>query len=227
MSWQGSAGATFRFVPALHEPGARTVLGSSYADGGEQQARAIIHDLVAAPATALHIATKLARHFVADDPPPALVQRLADTFARTGGDLTSVYRELVASPEAWQPARAKFKSPWDWAISSLRALGRREMAPTQAANLMNQLGQPVWRPGSPAGYADIAATWAAPDALMRRVEMAQRLASRRATQRRAALWRRACCPARVSEATQTPSPAPRVAARRWRCCWSRPEFLRR
>ena len=167
---------TFRFVPALHEPGPRTILGRTYAEGGEEQARAVIHDLAAAPATALHIATKLARHFVSDDPPPALVQRLADTFARTSGDLTSVYRELVASPEAWQSASGKFKSPWDWSISSLRALGRRGLAPAPAANLMTQLGQPVWRPGSPAGYNDMAPTWAAPDALMRRVEVAQRLA---------------------------------------------------
>ena len=171
-----AGGATFRFVPALHEPGSRTILGKTYPDGGEAQARSVIHDLVAAPATALHISRKLARHFVADDPPQALVQRLADTFSRTGGDLKSVYRELIASPEAWQPATAKFKSPWDWAVSSLRALGRRDMAPMQAANLLTQLGQPVWRPGSPAGYSDTAAAWAAPDALMRRVEVAQRLA---------------------------------------------------
>ena len=170
--------ATFRFVRALHEPGARTVLGRSYADNGEQQGRAILHDLVTAPATARHIATKLARHFVADDPPPALVQRLADTFTRTGGDLVSVYTELVASPEAWLPAQAKFKSPWEWGISSLRAVGRHEMPAMQAINLMNQLGQPVWRPGSPAGYGDLSGTWAAPDALIRRVEMAQRFAER-------------------------------------------------
>jgi uncharacterized protein (DUF1800 family) len=170
------AQATFRFVPALHEPGARTVLGRTYVDGGEQQARAILHDLVLEPATARHIAAQLARHFVADDPPPALVQRLADTFSTTGGDLPSLYRALITAPEAWQPAQAKFKSPWDWGVSSLRALGRREMPPMQAVQLMNQLGQPVWRPGSPAGYADVALTWAAPDALLRRVEAAQRLA---------------------------------------------------
>ncbi|MES2581244.1 MAG: DUF1800 domain-containing protein [Pseudomonadota bacterium] len=170
------AESSFRFVRALHEPGTRTVLGRSYADSGEQQARNILHDLVTAPATARHIATKLARHFVADDPPPALVQRLADTFARTDGDLASVYRELVASPEAWLPAQSKFKSPWEWSISSLRAVGRREMPAMQAINTMNQLGQPIWRPGSPAGYADVAGTWAAPNALIRRVETAQRLA---------------------------------------------------
>ncbi len=169
-------GATHRFVPALHEPGPRTLLGKVYADDGEGQALAMIRDLVAAPATALHVARKLARHFVADDPPQALVQRLADTFGRTGGDLLSVYRALIESPEVWQAATPKFKSPWDWSISSLRALGRRTVSPTQATALLTQLGQPVWRPGSPAGYSDTAATWAAPDALMRRVEVAQRLA---------------------------------------------------
>ena len=152
------------------------MLGRSYADAGEQQARAIIHDLVTSPATARHLAHKLARHFVADEPPSELVQRLADTFERTGGDLPSMYRELLASKQAWQPDSAKFKSPWEWSISSLRALGRQEIPAAQAANLMNQLGQPVWRPRSPAGYDDVTATWAAPDALLRRVEVAQRIA---------------------------------------------------
>ncbi|MBK8768018.1 MAG: DUF1800 domain-containing protein, partial [Burkholderiaceae bacterium] len=168
---------TFRFVPALHEPGARTVLGRSYADEGEQQARAIIHDLITAPATARHLALKLARHFIADDPPAELVQRLAQTFTRTGGDLPSLYRDLVAAPQAWRSENVKFKSPWEWAISGLRALGRQELPSAQAVNLMNQLGQPVWRPGSPAGYDDRVATWAAPDALLRRVEVAQRIAA--------------------------------------------------
>ncbi len=167
------AAETFRFAPALHEPGPRTVLGRSFAEGGEQQARDILHHLATSPATARHIARKLARHFVADDPPRALMERLAATFSRTGGDLPSLYRELVAAPEAWQPGGAKFKSPWDWAISTYRALGRSEVP----SGLMNQLGQPVWRPGSPAGYDDGAATWAAPDALLRRVEVAQRIAT--------------------------------------------------
>jgi len=174
---QAQAPAAFRFAPAMHEPGRRTVLGRAYPEGGEEQARAILHDLAMAPATAQHIATKLARHFVADDPPPALVRRLADTFLRSGGDLAAVYRDLVAAPEAWNADAPKFKSPWDWALSSLRALGRRELPGQQAANLMNQLGQPVWNPGSPAGFGDIAGAWAAPDALVRRVEMAQRLAA--------------------------------------------------
>lgn len=173
----GRVATTHRYVAAMHEPGPRTILGRSYPDDGEQQARAVIRDLALASATGRHIALKLARHFVADEPPAALVQRLADRFARSGGDLPSVYRALIDSPEAWAAPNAKFKSPWDWAISGLRALGRQELPPQQAVNLMNQLGQPVWRPGSPAGYDDAGAAWAAPDALLRRVEVAQRLAT--------------------------------------------------
>lgn len=167
----------FQFRAALHEPGGRTVLGRSYTQPGEQQARAILVDIAAQPATARHIATKLARHFVADDPPPALVDRLAAAFQRSSGDLPTVYRALVESPEVWTARNGKFKTPWDWTVSSMRALGRHELKGAQAAQLLTQLGQPVWRPGSPAGYDDVAGSWAAPDALVRRVELAQRLAS--------------------------------------------------
>ncbi|MEJ8853344.1 DUF1800 domain-containing protein [Variovorax robiniae] len=166
----------FQFRPALHEPGPRTLLGRRYPEGGEAQGLAILRDLAASPATARHVATKLARHFVADAPPPALVDRLAAAFLRSSGDLPTVYRVLVESPESWNAGPAKFKTPWDWTVSSLRGLGRHELKAAQGAQLLNQLGQPVWRPGSPAGYDDIAASWAAPDALVRRVELAQRLA---------------------------------------------------
>jgi uncharacterized protein (DUF1800 family) len=166
----------FVYRPMVHEPGSRTIIGKTYADDGEGQARAVLHDLATSPATARHIATKLARHFVADDPPPALVDRLSGAFLRSGGDLPTLYRALVEAPETWGVATSKFKSPWDWSVSALRALGRRDIGKIDAAPMLNQLGQPVWRPGSPAGYDDIAATWAAPDALMRRVELAQRFA---------------------------------------------------
>jgi uncharacterized protein (DUF1800 family) len=222
-----ATGATFRFVPTLHEPGARTILGRTYAEGGEEQARAVIHDLVTAPATALHIAGKLARHFVADDPPPALVQRLAETFTRTGGELTGVYRELLASPEAWQSASAKFKSPWDWSISSLRALGRREVAAKPAAELMTQLGQPVWRPGSPAGYSDLSSTWAAPDALMRRVEVAQRLAQEAGDALDARRLAPRVLPGTLSEATAAAIARAESGGTALALLLVSPEFLRR
>lgn len=173
----GDPGA-FGFAAVMHEPGTRTVLGRRYAQDGEAQGRAILDDLATHPATATHIATKLARHFAGDEPPPALVSRLATTFQRTGGDLPALYRVLIEAPETWAPAPVKFKTPWEWSISALRGVGTRELPGPAAAGLFNQLGQPVWRPGSPAGWDDIAASWAGPDALVRRVEAAERLASR-------------------------------------------------
>jgi uncharacterized protein (DUF1800 family) len=176
----GSAANGFQFQPLVHEPGARRVLGHTYAEGGEVQARAILADLARAPATSRHIARKLARHFVADDPPAAVVDRLAEAFRRSDGALAAVYQALIESPEAWRPEPAKFKSPWDWVISGQRALGASEVDGPAFSLLMQQLGQPVWRPGSPAGFDDLGATWAAPDALVRRVEAAQRMAMRAA-----------------------------------------------
>jgi len=169
---------SFVFRPALHEPGTRTIMGRRYDEPGEQQALAILHDLANSPATAKHIGMKLARHFVADNPPPGVSERLADAFERSGGDLPSVYHALIAMPEAWAPQAVKFKTPWEWAISSMRGLGWQNLGNQQSAPIFTQLGQPVWRPGSPAGYDDIAASWAAPDALVRRVEVAQRFAAR-------------------------------------------------
>lgn len=166
------------FVDALHEPGKRMIVGRSYTQNGAEALDAILSDLATHPATARHIATKLARHFVADNPPPTLVQRLEANFLKTGGDLAALYRTLIEAPESWTGSGAKFKNPWEWTISALRALGveaipGREQA---AVALFNQMGQPVWKPGSPKGYGDIAADWAGPAGLMRRVETAGRFA---------------------------------------------------
>ncbi|MBB1634651.1 DUF1800 family protein [Cupriavidus sp. UME77] len=168
----------FQFRARVHEPGTRTILGRSYPQQGEAQALAVLHDLAQSEATANHLATKLVRHFVSDAPPPALVARLSQAYLRSGGALPEMYRALVQSPEAWASEPAKFKTPWEWTLSSLRGLGLREAGALHFAPMLTQLGQPVWRPGSPAGYDDIAASWAAPDALVRRVELAQRLAAR-------------------------------------------------
>ena len=167
----------FAFRPGQHEPGVRTIFGTRYPQDGEAQARAALMDFAQAPATATHIATKLARHFAGDEPPPAMIARLADSFTRSKGDLPTVYQTLVASPEAWVPMPTKFKTPWEWTISSLRGLGYRKIGTIQVAALQTQLGQRVWKPGAPAGWGDVAATWAGSDALMRRVEIAQRLAA--------------------------------------------------
>ncbi|MDX1915705.1 MAG: DUF1800 domain-containing protein [Methylophilus sp.] len=165
----------FVYRPFIHEPGSRNILGKSYAQNHMAQAEAVLNDLAIAPATATHIATKLARHFVSDQPPASLIDKLAQSFLKSGGNLNQVYRALIESPEAWQAAPAKFKTPWEWFVSSARALGKNKLEGLNVAQILNQLGQPLWRPGSPAGYDDIAESWAAPNALLRRVEMAQRL----------------------------------------------------
>ncbi len=168
----------FQFAGLIHEPGDRMIMGRRYGQQGEAQARSILLDLASNPATARHIATKLARHFAGDEPPAAMVGRLAEAYLKSGGDLPTVYRALVESPEAWVPQPVKFKTPWEWSVSALRALDQRDIQPQMAAQLLNQLGEPTWKPGSPAGYDDIAASWAAPEALMRRVEIAGRLSAR-------------------------------------------------
>ena len=133
----------------------------------------------------------------------------------------------MASAEAWQPSTVKFKSPWDWSISSLRALGRRSMPPTQASNLMTQLGQPVWRPGSPAGYNDSAASWAAPDALMRRVEVAQRFAQQAGHAIDARSLAPRVLPGALTEATAAAIARAESAGTALALLLVSPEFLRR
>lgn len=165
----------FAFRPALHEPGSRSMMGKNYNQTGKMQAEAVLADLATSPATATHVATKLVRHFVSDTPPAHLVDKLTKVFLQDGGNLSSVYRVLIEAPESWQPAPAKFKTPWEWVISCLRVLGRQNLDNINIAQIMNQLGQPTWKPGSPAGFDDIADTWAAPNALLRRIELAQRL----------------------------------------------------
>jgi uncharacterized protein (DUF1800 family) len=164
------------FVAPAHEPGARRVLGRSYAEGGAEQARTILRDLAAHPATARHIATKLARHFAGDTPPRALVARLETDFLRSGGDLASLTRTLIGSPEAWVPQPVKFRAPVEWLIAALRLTGNTRIPAERLVGAMTELGQVPWCAPSPAGYDDIAASWAGPDALVRRVELAERIA---------------------------------------------------
>lgn len=167
------------FAEALHEPGARTILGKTYPEGGGEQAKAMLADLARRPATARHIATKLARHFIADNPPPSAITRIEQAYITSDGDLPTIYRALITSPEVWAAETVKFRNPWDWTVASLRATGLKQLPDRQAAaGLLQQLGQPIWRPGSPAGWGDTAPDWAGPGALMTRVEVAQQLASR-------------------------------------------------
>lgn len=172
---QGGAGE-FAFVPQLHEPGARMILGNRFAEGGAEQARSVLAMLAVHPATARHVATKLSRHFAADDPPPQMVARIEQAFLKSGGDLPTVYRAVIDSPEAWNAAAPKFRTPWDWTVASLRAIAADTIEPMVAVATLKQLGQPVWQPPSPSGWDDDTASWAGPDALVRRVEVAQRIA---------------------------------------------------
>ncbi|MEQ9661863.1 MAG: DUF1800 domain-containing protein [Parasphingopyxis sp.] len=167
-----AAPGSFAFAPELHEPGVRRIMGQSYDQAGAAQARAVLRDLARHPSTARHLATKLARHFAGDEPPPALIDRLASAYRSNDGDLSAVYRALIASPEAWVEQPVKFKTPWEWQVSASRALGQDALPDTNVTRLFTQLGQPVWESGSPAGYDDLAGPWAVPDALVRRVERA-------------------------------------------------------
>ncbi|WP_156843219.1 DUF1800 domain-containing protein [Novosphingobium aquimarinum] len=174
--FQKTAGANgrFGFAAARHEPGARTFMGKTYGQSGEDQALAILRDVAASRATAIHLATKLARHFTGDEPEPALVTRLAESFHQSGGHLPTVYRTLIEAPEPGEGI-GKFKSPWDWTISTLRAIGK---VPDQTDRSFERTlwlnGQPVWRPGSPNGFGDLDADWASPSALIQRLETASR-----------------------------------------------------
>src|SRR5581483_5332856 len=114
-------GGEFSFNPRLHEPGAQKVLGKSYEQEGVEQGRAVLRDLAAHPATATHIATRLASYFVADTPPPTLVERMAKTFVDTSGDLKEVAKTMVTAPEAWSEPPAKLKRPSEWVVSMVRA----------------------------------------------------------------------------------------------------------
>lgn len=165
----------FLFRPQLHEPGDKTVLGKHYGegrDGGLGQGLAVLSDCAQHPATARHIATKLARHFVADDPPTGLVHRLAEAFHASGGDLPTLYRALIEAPEAWTAGLTKLKTPADYLISCYRGLGLPPLTGKAAAGSFEQLGQRLFTPGSPAGWPDRSADWDGASALLKRIEWA-------------------------------------------------------
>jgi uncharacterized protein (DUF1800 family) len=169
-------GGEFEFNPRMHQPGAQTVIGRSYPDAGLQQGRAVLAALARHPATASHVAAKLARHFVADEPPPALVERLAKRFLATQGDLKEVAKAMVAAPEAWEAPRARLKRPGEWVVGMLRAVGVTppDIGPVMQAH--NLLGEPLWRPPAPNGFADESAPWL--DGLTQRLDIANQFARR-------------------------------------------------
>lgn len=190
------------FVALAHEPGARKIMGRTYAASESKQALAILDDLAAHPSTARFIATKLARHFAGDTPPPTLVERLEADFLHSGGDLASLTRTLIAAPEVWVPGPVKFRTPFEWLIATLRLTGAETLERRRIVGALTELGQVPWRAPSPAGYDDVAGSWAGPDALLRRVELAERIA-RDAPTEGVVARAQAAFPGALSDATRT------------------------
>ncbi|MHB8528692.1 MAG: DUF1800 domain-containing protein [Caulobacteraceae bacterium] len=166
----------FVFRPMAHEPGARTIMGRRYPEGGQEQALAVMKDLAASPHTAHHLSVKLARHFVADDPPPRLVARLRASYLASRGDLGEVARTLVRSPEAWDPAAEKFKRPYEFMVSAWRAAGVAPDDIAKVAPVMTAMGQKPFSAPSPKGWSEAAQDWCAPDAVIKRMAWSEALA---------------------------------------------------
>jgi uncharacterized protein (DUF1800 family) len=152
-------GGEFLYFPRLHEPGRETVLGKAYSDIGVEQGRAVLADLARHPATAEHVASKLARHFIADEPPPALIEVLKKTFLDTDGDLLQVSKALVMAPESWSPTQAKIKRPSEWMVAFIRAAGFNKGDVRRMVPALNRLGEPLWRPAAPKGFGDANDDW--------------------------------------------------------------------
>jgi len=224
-----AAGEPGRFVfrPEMHEPGAKVVLGRRYPDSGFDQGVAVLRDLARQRATARFIATKLARHFIADEPPAGAVERLADAYQRSGGDLSTVYRALIDSGEAWGPPLAKYKTPSDYVISTYRGLslpadaGRAPLAPFEV------LGQRTWQPGSPAGWPDRSADWDGAAALLKRIQWAEAVGARLGSRSDAPQLAPELLGATLSETTRVAVSHAASAAQATTLLLAAPEFMRR
>jgi uncharacterized protein (DUF1800 family) len=169
---------TFVFNANAHEPGPQQVLGKTYAEGGIGQGEAVLLDIARHPSTAKFIATKFVRHFVADDPPPALVARMQDVFTRTDGDLKALAIALVDSDDAWSAPVSKMRSPYEFLVATGRLFARVPEDPGQYLGGLNVLGQPLWSPAGPNGFPDTNAAWAAPEGMKLRLDIASQVASR-------------------------------------------------
>jgi uncharacterized protein (DUF1800 family) len=169
---------SFVFNANAHQPGAQRLLGKIYEDNGVAQGEAALADIARHPSTAKFIAAKFARHFVADDPPPALVARLQDGFRKSDGDLRALTVALLDSDEAWQAPLTKLRSPYDFLVAIGRLLGQIPEDPTRYLGGLNVLGQPLWSPAGPNGFPDSNAAWAAPEGMKLRLDISAQIASR-------------------------------------------------
>jgi len=170
----------FAFRGFMHEPGSKTVMGKTYRQNGVYEAKAILRDLAGHPSTARFIATKLVRHFVADDPPAVAVRAVANTFRRTGGDLAAVSRSLYKLGALWRDPLPKVKTPYELVISTYRALGISDLKARHLRLPLKSMGQEPFSAPSPQGWPEQASHWIAPEALMRRIEWARAVAAKAA-----------------------------------------------
>ncbi|HYD72959.1 MAG TPA: DUF1800 domain-containing protein [Candidatus Binatia bacterium] len=173
-----SGAELFEFDADAHEPGPKTLLNRTYAQTGVAQGEAALNDLARHPSTARFIATKLCRHYIADDPPSAAVARAERAFRNSDGDLGATMEALVDSPEAWETPLAKFKRPEEYAITLLRAANVRELPNNGAVASLTTMGQRPYAAPGPDGWADTAETWLTADLVWKRLEFAQAYAER-------------------------------------------------
>jgi uncharacterized protein (DUF1800 family) len=163
----------FVFNANAHEPSDEVLLGKTYPAGGQGQAEAALNDIARHPATAQHIATQMARHFIADNPPPAAVARLAKVFVKSDGDLRAMAATLIDMPESWSTPLAKMRSPFDFIVAIRRAAGPDPANnPNQSLGWLNALGEPLWQPPGPNGFADEADAWASAEGMKIRLDIA-------------------------------------------------------
>ncbi len=167
----------FIFRARIHEPGTKLLLGRSFAEDGENEAEQAIQFLAHHPATATHIATKLARHFIADDPPKDSIERIARVFRDTGGDLRQVTAAVVKEGAAWRAPFAKLRTPTEMVIAAARVTGFTP-PPEMLVGSLKQLNQMPFFAPSPAGWPDAAANWISPEAVLRRAQWCETFTGR-------------------------------------------------
>jgi uncharacterized protein (DUF1800 family) len=177
-----SSAGTFVFNPRTHDSGEKTVLGVKIpAGGGVEDGRKVLDILVAHPSTAKFIATKLCRKFVSDNPSPALVQRVADAFHKSNGDIKTTLRAVFNSPEfnSNEARRAKIKTPFELAVSAMRTLGADVEVRPALIQWVARMGEPLYGYQAPTGYPDMAEYWVNTGALLERLNFSLVLVSNR------------------------------------------------
>jgi uncharacterized protein (DUF1800 family) len=175
-------GGGFQFEERRHEPGSKTVMGTTIHEGGEREGLQVLHMLATSPATARFISSKLAVRFVSDTPPPALVDRMAKSFLASDGDMATVLQTMFESPEFWSPEvyRAKIKTPLEFVVSAVRASDAEVNNPLPLVRSLDKLGMPLYGMQTPNGYSWTAEPWVSTGALVSRMNFAVALTANRA-----------------------------------------------